>query len=317
MIRITTYITLMVAICLSGVAAYFSVLGLMEIFSASPEAVMVMAIVLETAKVSTAYWSHVNWKVLPGLIRTYLVIAVLILMGITSLGIYGFLAKAHITQKAEIVATYDTRIKGIDASISNRKEAIAEIDKQLRSLDDAINTTAASSSKGFITKSYEINKKYLQDKQELIARKDPIQQEILRLEQSKINIESEKTVSETKVGPLKYVANLVYGDATPAELNTAVRWLIIILITVFDPLAILLLIGTGYILRHMEYPISRSPVAVAKPYKVPTPIDDEFEANFDEEKYVNGSAANTESSYVVRSMPKTNKKIVVTKRSQT
>jgi len=309
MIKITTYITLLIAICLSGVAAYFSVFGLMEIFSASPEAVMVMAIVLETAKVSTAYWAHVNWKILPGLIKTYLVIAVLILMGITSLGIYGFLAKAHITQKAEIVATYDSRIKSIQASIDNRKEALNEIDKQLQALDEAINTTAASSSRGYITKSYEINKKYLNDKQELIARKNPIQQDILKLEQDKIGIESEKVVSETKVGPLKYVANLVYGEATPAELNTAVRWLIIILITVFDPLAILLLIGTGYVLRYLENPIGRNPVPIARPAQSRQPINDEFEANFDESKFSNIEFSNTEPATF-----KSNKKIVVTKR---
>jgi hypothetical protein len=264
MMKVTTYITLAIAILLSGVAAYFSVLGLMEIFSASPEAIMVMAIVLETAKVSTAYWAHLHWKVLPGLIKTYLVVAVLILMGITSLGIYGFLAKAHIQQKAEISTVYDSKSRSLEASIANQRELLAEIDNQLAGIDAAIKETAQSSQRGFITKSYEINKKYIEDKQKLIELKEPIQQRILDLEQQKITVQSEKELSETKVGPLKYIANLVYGEATPAELNTAVRWLIVILITVFDPLAILLLIGTGYILSQMANPMGRVPVAVTR-----------------------------------------------------
>ena len=264
MMKVTTYLTLCIAIMLSGVAAYFSVLGLMEIFSASPEAIMVMAIVLEVSKVSTAYWAHLHWKILPGMIKTYLTVAVLILMGITSLGIYGFLAKAHIAQKTEISTVYDSKLRSLDVSIDSQKESIAEIDKQLAGLDAAIKETASSSQRGYISKSYEINKKYLDDKQKLISLKEPIQQRILELEQEKIKVQSEKEMSQTKVGPLKYVANLVYGDATPDQLNIAVRWLIIILITVFDPLAILLLIGTGYIMKQMSNPMGRAPITVMR-----------------------------------------------------
>jgi len=262
MVKITTYITLFVAIGLSAVAAFFSVLGLMAIFSASPEAVMVMAIVLETAKVTTAYWCNLNWKLLPATVKTYLVIAVIILMGITSLGIYGFLAKAHIVQKADISANYGTKIKSQDAQIASKQQQIESIDQQISVIDSVINKAA---DKGYVTKSLQLNKKYANDKQVLINRKTDYQKEILEIQEKRILVESDKLQSESEIGPLKYIANLIYDDADAKQLNTAVRWLIIILVAVFDPLAIALLIGTGYILRHIENPIQRKPIALKKP----------------------------------------------------
>jgi len=262
MIRITTYITLGIAICLSMVAAFFSVLGLMEIFSASPQAIMVMAIVLESAKVSTAYWAHLNWRLLPISVKSYLVCAVLVLMGITSLGIYGFLAKAHIVQKTEISTTYDGKLKSYDVQIDSKNQQIETIDNQINVIDNVI---AEAARKGYVTKSLQLNRKYTKDKRELIDQKGEIRREILDLQEEKILLETKKRYSESKVGPLKYVVNLIYGDANPEELNTAVRGLIIILVAVFDPLAIALLIGTGYILRYIDNPIQRKPVAVTKP----------------------------------------------------
>lgn len=248
-----------IAVCLSFVAAYFSVLGLMEIFSAAPQAVMVMAIVLETAKVIVAYWAHISWRILPYTVRSYLVLAVLVLMGITSLGIYGFLARAHITQKTEITTTYDTKISKLDAEIENRHQEIKSIDQQVAIIDSVVSKAA---DRGYVTKSLQLNKKYAKDRQEYINRKTEIQKEILTIDQQKIGVQSNKTQVESKIGPLKYVVNLIYGDATPEQLNSSVRWLIIILVAVFDPLAIFLLIGTGYVLRYIEQPITRKPVAI-------------------------------------------------------
>lgn len=262
MIKISTYITLFVAICLSAVAAFFSVLGLMAIFSASPQAIMVMAIVLETAKVSTAYWCNLNWRILPATVKTYLVIAVIILMGITSLGIYGFLAKAHIVQKSDISVNYGTKIKSQNAQIAAKQQQIESIDQQISVIDSVIDTAAK---KGYVSKSLQLNRKYAKDKQELINQKTEYQQEILVMQEKRILVESDKLQSESEIGPLKYIANLIYDDADAKQLNTAVRWLIIILVAVFDPLAIALLIGTGYILRYIENPIQRKPVALRKP----------------------------------------------------
>jgi len=259
--KISAYITLAIAIALSSVAAFFSVLGLMEIFSASPHAIMVMAIVLEAAKVSTAFYAHLNWRVLPHSIKLYLASAVMVLMGITSLGIYGFLAKSHIVQTAEITANYGTKIKSFAAVINAKKQQIETIDQQIAVIDGVVATAA---NKGYVTKSLQLNKQYAKDKQELIDQKMDYQQQILDIEQRKIVVESNKLQSETKVGPLKYIANLIYGEASAEQINTSVRWLIIILVAVFDPLAIALLIGTGYVLRQAN-PASPVPMIMRKP----------------------------------------------------
>lgn len=262
MILITTYMTLVAAIALSACAAYFSVLGLMEIFSASAQAVMVMAIVLELTKVITAYWAHLNWNMIPWTIKSYLTVAVIILMGITSLGIYGFLAKAHIAQNAEISTTYGSQDDKLDAQIRNLRAQQAAVDRRIKVIEDVISTAAE---KGYVTKSLQLNKQYAKEQEELFAQKNEIESKVLDLEQKKVDVASKRELSETKVGPIKYVVNLVYGNANAEELNSAVRWLIVILVAVFDPLAIFLLIGTGYILRRIERPIDREPVMVAKP----------------------------------------------------
>lgn len=252
MVLVTTYMTLVAAVMLSAVAAYFSVLGLMEIFSASAQAVMVMAIVLELTKVITAYWAHLNWNMIPWTIKSYLTTAVIILMGITSLGIYGFLAKAHITQKAEISTTYGSQTNKLEAQVRNFRAQQAAIDRRLKVIEDVVSTAAE---KGYVSKSLELNKKYAPEQEELYKQKNEIESRILDLEQQKVEVASKRELSETKVGPIKYVVNLVYGDANAQELNSAVRWLIVILVAVFDPLAIFLLIGTGYILRQVQKPV--------------------------------------------------------------
>lgn len=227
---------------------------------------MIMAIVLEATKIVTAYWCHMNWSILPKSIKTYLVSSVIVLMGITSLGIYGFLAKSHIVQKQEIATQYGTKTQLYDAQIAAKKEQIKTVDQQIAVIDSVIDQAAK---KGWVTKSLQLNRQYAKDKQELIDQKVRYQVEILALEEKKIATGSQRELSESsKVGPLKYVINLIYGDADAQQLNTAVRWLIIILVAVFDPLAIALLISTGYVFSKISNPIQRPPVSLKRPVAI-------------------------------------------------
>ena len=91
-------VTLITALGISAVAAFYSIVGLMAIFSASALSIAVMGIVLEIGKLITASWLYQNWKRVPFLLKSYLTIAVIILMFITSMGIFGYLSKAHIDQ---------------------------------------------------------------------------------------------------------------------------------------------------------------------------------------------------------------------------
>jgi len=259
----SNHIARVIALLLSAVAAYFSVFGLMEIFSASKDSVMVMAIILEAAKVAAAYWTHINWKILPWSIKGYAVFAIIVLMGITTLGIYGFLAKAHIDQKTSISINYDTKINKLNANIENRNQKIQSVDNKIGIIDGVVKE--ASDAK-YVSKALELNKKYEEDRNQLVDEKTILQNEILDFEREKIDLESNKEESQAKIGPLKYVVSLLYGDnVTNSELNNSVRWLIIILVAVFDPLAIALLIGTGYIFTFLENPIKRAPEVVTKP----------------------------------------------------
>lgn len=253
----------LIAILLSSVAAYFSVLGLMEIFSSSKDEVMVMAIILEATKVIAAYWSHKYWKILPLLFKGYLVFAIVILMGITTLGIYGFLSKAHIDQKTNISVVYDTQVSEINANIVNKEARIESIDKRISILDSVVDD---ASKKGYVTKALQLNKQNQKERNSLIDEKTKFQEEILAYKKRIIEVEAKKQKSQTKIGPLKYIVSLWAGDnVSNSILNSAVRILIIILVVVFDPLAIILLISTAYITQRQVPQMNRPPVAIKKP----------------------------------------------------
>lgn len=270
---------MLIAIALSAVAAYFSVLGLMSIFSADPNSVMVMAIVLEVAKVATAFWAHLHWKELKYTIKIYLFLAIIILMGITCLGVYGHLAKAHIVQQNEISSTVGTKLNIIDAKIQAKNSKIEDINKRIKVIDDVVDE---ASSKGYVSKALQLNKKYEKDKNDLYEKKAEFESDKLTLEEEKIKLQNEKVQKESKVGPIKYVAKLIYDDVDDKQLDTAVRWLIITLIVVFDPLAIALLLGTGSIASRYEKskPIMKaSSVIIPKPKTVPKKIKIEKNGN--------------------------------------
>ena len=96
-----TLLTLITALSISGVAAYYSIIGLAKIFAAAYIPIIIMGGVLEVGKLVTAVWLHRHWTVAPFFLKTYLTFAVVVLMFITSMGIFGFLSSAHIEQTAE------------------------------------------------------------------------------------------------------------------------------------------------------------------------------------------------------------------------
>ena len=150
---------LMVAIALSVVAAYYSIAGLITIFAAAVIPVIVMASVLEVAKVLTAAWLSHNWKRVNFFLKTYLTFSVVVLMLITSLGIFGFLSKAHIEQTSsgkenvaqieitekritrleEDIVDFENQIEKIENSnVSKNKDIAKEIEKEEQRIEDAL-----------------------------------------------------------------------------------------------------------------------------------------------------------------------------------
>lgn len=235
------YIALLIALSLSGVSAYYSITGLATLFSSAFNAVICMGIVLELGKLITASWLYNNWNICSRLLKIYLTIAVMILIMISSIGIYGFLAKAHIEQTLNINTGVIDQIKIIESKIDIEKQNITDIDKQLSQIDNAINKINDKNSGANSLKAADQQRKTRND---LLNKKQEYNKKIAEYTQEKIKLESNNKKLEAEIGPLKYIANLIYDNATNDELEKSVRWLIILLVCVFDPLAVLLTIAS-------------------------------------------------------------------------
>ena len=372
-------LTLITALCISAVAIYYSVAGLVAIFAAAAVPIMIMGGVLEVGKLVTAVWLHKYWKQAAWWLRTYLASAVFILMLITSMGIFGFLSKAHIEQTSageesvaqieriedeivrqiSIVGRAENKVRELESSTFNNDTQIQEqIDKEQKRIDTAYDrvqpaideqnviianvtklfqaeldkidaeietlqgyvdngevkkaqqTIGASADGVFGKKTAEKIGDWKEAKQAeradwlvkiqdsansatvVAARKeitrlrsvadDNIAQsntlinrlrsklgtddvnldelldeqfdrvrtanaEIETLTDKKFELQAEYRKLEAEVGPIKYIAEFVYGEQADRNmLEEAVRWVIIIIIFVFDPLAVLLLIASQY-----------------------------------------------------------------------
>lgn len=233
---------------LSATAAYYSIIGLMAIFPGSPVAIITMGVTLEFAKLVAASWIYRNWKISPFPMKFYMVSAVLVLMFITSMGIFGFLSKSHLEHS--IMAGADTvyQIESLNSKIESKERTVAILDKQLANMDEAL---AKSIELGYVTKG-------LAQREELNSERGGLENQREALEEELVNLKSNRnalTIEEKKiavdVGPLKYIAELVFGeDNAPSKFDETVRWVILLIVFVFDPFAIALLLAANVSLIH-------------------------------------------------------------------
>jgi hypothetical protein len=243
---ILAYLTLLTALAISGVAAYYSIIGLVAIFSASVIPIAVMGVVLETGKLVTAAWLYHYWKKVNKLLKTYLISAVVILMFITSMGIFGFLSKAHIEQTT-VQSDNTLQIESIDSQISRQQKDIERAELQLTLLDDALKKYVEL---GAVTKSINARKEQEEERNALISTINNATNNIASLTKTKYELRTKENELIAEVGPIKYIAELVYGNSETNTLEEAVRWVIIIIVFVFDPLAVLLLISANISLKE-------------------------------------------------------------------
>ena len=246
-----TYIMLLVALCLSAVAAFYSIVGLTAIFAAAAVPIVIMGSILEVAKLVVTVWLHEYWRDIKFSMKMYLVPAVAILMLITSMGIFGFLSKAHLDQT---VPTGDVaaQVAIIDEKINNERDTIANARALLTQLDQAVNNIGAAPDRevnGRVVSSAEralqVRRQQARDRANLTETIEAAQARIIKLQEEKAPFAKELRKVEAEVGPIKYIAALIYGDdATDINLlERAVRWVIIILVLVFDPLAVMMLLA--------------------------------------------------------------------------
>lgn len=234
------------AIVLSGIAAYYSVIGLIAIFSAAALPVAIMGGSLEIAKLVVASWLYRYWQAIPLLMKTYFTSALVVLMLITSMGIFGFLSKAHNDQSLvsgdvlSKLAIYDEKIKTAKDNIDANRKALKQLDE---SVDQVMGRSTTETG---ADKAVALRRSQSKERARLTAEIAAEQKTISKLNEEAAPIRAEVRKVEAEVGPIKYIAALIYGDNPDGNLlERAVRWLIILLIFVFDPLAVLMLIAAN------------------------------------------------------------------------
>lgn len=237
------YLVLAVALILSGVAAYYSVVGLASIFSGAFFSIVLMGSALELGKLVAASWLYRNWEEAPKLIKYYLVTAVVILMFITSMGIFGYLSKAHLETSASMTSDVSAQLQTLNDTIESKTNTKVLVDRQIQNID---NTLVKYIELGSVTKGLQEKRRLDGERKQLEQERKAVEQELVQLKADKNKLESEIKKIEVEVGPLKYIAELVYGSDAESHFDSAVRLVIIILILVFDPLAVILLIAANY-----------------------------------------------------------------------
>ena len=240
-----SYFTLLTALSLSVVAAWYSILGLTAIFASAVIPIIIMGSILEVAKVTVTVWLHEYWDRCRLLMKWYLVPAVGMLMVITSMGIFGFLSKAHSDQNL-ISGDTQSKIAIYDEKIKTQKENIEANRKALRQMDEGVDSVLGRSAdeKGAY-KAVALRRAQQKERGRLQAEILQSQKSIAELNDARAPIAAEVRKIEAEVGPIKYIAAFIYGDNPDANLlERAVRWVIIILVVVFDPLAIMMVLAS-------------------------------------------------------------------------
>ena len=248
-----TILLFVTAIALSATSAFYAVSGLVAIFAAAVIPIIVMGSMLEVSKLVVASWLYRNWKHTSILLRSYFCIALTVLMLLTSMGIFGYLSKAHLDQA---VPTGDvaSKVAILDEKIKTEKDNVSAARKALQQMDAQVDQTIARTTddKG-AERSVQIRRGQQKERTALLAEIGSAQTRIARLNEERAPIASELRKVEAEVGPIKYIAALIYGDNPDQNLlEKAVRVVIIMIVIVFDPMAVLMLIAVNQTLSRKE-----------------------------------------------------------------
>jgi len=237
-------LTLATALIISVSAAYYSILGLTAIFAAAFWPIVILGSSLEVGKVVSTLWLHKYWHRAEMQYKIYLSAAVAILMVLTSMGVFGFLSKAHLDQ-AVPSGDIQAQVQIYDDKIRTQRDNIEAARKALRQMDEAVDQTMSrSSSEQGADKAANLRRSQARERGNLQNDISRAQSEITKLQEQRAPIASQARQIEAEVGPVKYIAALIYGDNPDANLlEKAVRWVIILIVIVFDPLALTLLLA--------------------------------------------------------------------------
>lgn len=288
--KLIAWFALLSGLSISAVAVWYSVAGLVAIFAASVIPIIVMGVVLEVGKLVATIWLKHNWSIAPRLIKLYLFVAVIILMFITSMGIFGYLSKAHLDQ-AVPTGNVVAQVEIIDQKIQTQNDLITSSRTVLRQMDETVNqnlgrgasalppnatpaqiqaaqTAAERNTNAAAT--LRRNQQRERDAQQAIINKATGEIQKLREERAPLAAEIRKV--EAEVGPIKYIAALIYDTKPDADLlEKAVRWVIVLIVVIFDPLAVVLLLASQYSFGWFRRQRESAESAVSPVVTVPVP----------------------------------------------
>lgn len=237
-------IVLINALLLSAVAAYYAIVGLTTIFAAAFWPIVIMGAALEAGKISATLWLHYYWNKASIRIKLYLVPAVCVLMFLTSIGVFGFLSKSHSEQNlisGEVIAQLniiDEKIKVEQQIIDDNRKILAQLDNVLAQFIGRTDDVQG------VERSLQIRRTQSKERAKLNEEIGAAQQKINEYRQERAVVAAQIREVEAEVGPIKYIAALIYGKNPDHQLlEEAVRWVIIVIVAVFDPLAIVLLLA--------------------------------------------------------------------------
>ena len=240
------WLALITSISIAGVAAWYSIAGLMAIFAGATIAIAIMGAVLEVGKLVTAAWLHANWKAAPWLMKSYLTVAVLVLMVITSLGIFGFLSKAHLEHTISTGGINDLQITNLERQIQNEERTISDSTVVIEQLDRTVATLLEYDRVRGPDGAVATRKAQGDERDAMNAAINDGYAKIEELQGRLTPLQQEKLAIEVEVGPLKYIAEMVYGEENAKDyFDEAVRGVIILIIVCFDPLAVVLLLAAS------------------------------------------------------------------------
>ena len=253
------------AISISVIAAGYSIMGLATLFAGAVIPIIAMGSALEVGKLVAASWLYNNWRnpLVPKSIKAYLTGAVVVLIFITSMGIFGFLSKAHLDQ-VQPVSSNNIKIELIDKQITQQQIIIDRSQKTLDQLDKALDKYIDME---YVTRGLKERKKQEEERNLLTTTINNASDKIGELTLQKAELALEQDKIEAEVGPIKYIAELIYGENAKDHFDKAVRWVIIVLIFVFDPLAVLLLIAANISLRSRKVAKEENEAKVQKNYQ--------------------------------------------------
>lgn len=255
-----TYLLFAVALGLSAVAAYYAVVGLIAIFAAAVIPIAIMGSLLEASKLVVASWLYRNWKEIPVLLKSYFTVALVVLMLLTSMGIFGFLSKAHLDQ-AIPTGDVQSKLALIDEKIKTEKENINASRKELSQLDAQVDQTITRTTEASgAERAIQIRRNQQKDRTRILNEIGNAQTKIAKLNEERAPIASEVRKVEAEVGPIKYIAQVIYGDADADLLEKAVRFVTILIVLVFDPLAVLMLVAANWQWRKDKGTLEPEPV---------------------------------------------------------